>query len=97
MKVFIVITIAFIAGVYIYTFIKFKKRKLALKISSIDEFHDKYLNESNLSDQTKSEEQYNQLTQIDYITKEDFYQQIQEELYPKKDDNKKITPKKFIF
>lgn len=77
MKLIIIIVIAFLVLLYVYTYIKYKKRK-SQNINSVDEFHKKYLKESNVKKQNASKNtsytkyitKYN--STLDYIEKDKF-------------------------
>ena len=84
-KDLIFLIFAFLAVVYIFTFIKWRKRKKSNSISAIDEFKKKYVDRPKredylnnvLYDSAEGAEEYER---IDYIEKDEFINQIKAEL-----------------
>lgn len=76
---------AFLAVVYIFTFIKWRKRKKKGSVSAIDEFKSKYSRESKREDKINSvlydfTDDSDVDNRIDYIDKDEFVSQIQAEV-----------------
>ncbi|MCR4788252.1 MAG: hypothetical protein K5888_06690 [Lachnospiraceae bacterium] len=96
-KTLIFVLIIFIAIVYIYTFLKWRKNRKKHSRSDIDEFKAKYLNKKertkyiNTEDKDEPED-----LRIDYIDKNEFYRSVQDEIRNSKnnkEDDRKFTLK----
>lgn len=98
MKILIVIIIAFLVILYIYTFLKFKKRRKQ-KIDIVGDYRKNYLNDSSTQNVTKSDCYTNYLTKynnsLDYIEKDAFLKEAIESEETSK--SKKPEPKKLQF
>ncbi len=84
-KGLIFLIFAFLAVVYIFTFIKWRKRKKSNSVSAIDEFKKRYVNRTGREDYINnvlydSAEDPVDNERIDYIEKDEFISQIQAEL-----------------
>ncbi len=75
MKAMIFLLIAFLVLVYVYTFIKIRKRRKANQINTIMEFKDKYLKNQTISENQPNSNYKKQITKynskIDYISKDE--------------------------
>lgn len=77
MKLLIVIIIAFLVLLYVYTYLKYRKGK-SNKIDTINDFHNRYLKENTSSKRntTQSDNRTNYITRynskVDYVEKDKF-------------------------
>lgn len=87
MKVLIVVLIAFLAAVYVFTFIKWKKRRNQ-GVNAVADFREKYLRDKTVTDEEATSKdskpiitKYN--SQIDYMERDEFIKETSEQK-PKK-------------
>ena len=75
MKALIFLLIAFLVLVYVYTFIKIRKKRKENKFSAVTEFKNKYLKKHTISDNQPNSNYKKQITKynskIDYINKDE--------------------------
>ena len=76
MKILIGLIVVFLAIVYIYTFLKIRKKRKNKTPDAVQSFHQKYDHILNRSELDKNQSEYNnQMTRynsaVDYITRED--------------------------
>lgn len=78
MKILIVIIIAFLVLLYVYTYLKYRKGK-SNKIDTINDFHNRYLKENTSSKRnttTQPDNRTNYITRynskVDYVEKDKF-------------------------
>lgn len=85
-KFIIFIIIAFLVIIYIFTYIKWRKRKKSRGVSAIDEFKGRYVDKTgreqyvDLSSLYNSEDEDTQDHRIDFIEKDEFISEIQTEI-----------------
>ena len=87
-KVLIVVIVAFVIAVYVYTFIKVRKRRKMLdNMNSVEDFKNRY----------KKNDDPVSFAGMDFIEKDEYHRQIQEELgnANKKPDITKVKRFKF--
>ena len=100
MNLLIVFIVGFIALIYIYTYIKYKKRKKN-QISIVDSFRENYIERINAvkNDNIYSDEIKNQITKynssVDYIEWKDFVDEISEQT--KASESKTNKPKRLRY
>ena len=84
MKMLIIIIIGFLAIIYIYTFIKYKKRKKN-EISVVNSYRENYIEKKRFNNQSDITDNYSyqQITKynssVDYIEWNDFVSEINEQ------------------
>ena len=84
MKMLIIIIIGFLAIIYIYTFIKYKKRKKN-EISVVNSYRENYIEKKRFNNQSDitDNSSYQQITKynssVDYIEWNDFVSEINEQ------------------
>lgn len=86
-KSLIFVLVIFLIIVYVYTFIKWRKRRKLHDKSDIDAFKNRYVNNHEREKYIDNPDETEPDQRIDYIDKEDFYKVIRDEAKKNKNNN----------
>ena len=92
-KSLIFVLVIFLIVVYVYTFIKWRKRRKMHGRSDIDAFKDRYVNKKSKDKYVDIPDDEIEDLRVDYMDKDEFYRSIQSEIHDK--DIKTEGEKKF--